>query len=87
MYKVELNENNTVYGGMLTEEDVIYTCYLIEVISRGMLQRNKYTANKIGKNGLYDLMCYSRDFRIMDPWEAAEEIISDFGIVEGTFNI
>lgn len=83
----ELDEYNAEYSRFLTENDITYTCYLIEYVSRLTLQRNKATVNKIGKEGIYHIMCFIEQYQILDPREASDEILEDFNLDIGNFVI
>ena len=87
MKKYLLGEDNKEFGGKISSEDIIYSCYLIEVISRIIMQRNKYTVNKMGLKNITNLIYFSKDYRVMAPEESAEELIKDLKLEEGNFII
>lgn len=69
------------------DNDLFFTCSIIEYIARDTHNTNRYIINKIGKDGiykLYDLACVNH---CLTPEQLVGEHISEYGITEGVFNI
>lgn len=71
----------------ITKNDLFYLCYIIEKTARKIHQTNKYVVNTIGEKELYRLICNASVLHCENPQKTVSDLIKDYNLVEGTFNI
>jgi hypothetical protein len=71
----------------IDRDDLYYTCYIIERVARHVHQHNKYVVNKIGKDELYHLISCAKALHCENPQQTEVDLISQYGIEEGVFDI
>lgn len=82
----KLNEVNE-YGESIETSQIIYMGYIIECISRYIHQRNSYTVNKIGVEGINHFFDYARDYMAEHPDDVVETFIGMYSLEKGDFDI
>jgi len=71
----------------ITKNDLYFVCYIIERVARKLHQPNKYVVNSIGEKELYKLICNAPVLHCENPLKIESELINDYGLVKGNFNI
>ncbi|MEE0041819.1 MULTISPECIES: hypothetical protein [Catenibacterium] len=71
----------------ITENDLLFMCFMIELVARKLRQRNKYVVNTVGYDNLYHLISVASVLHCENPDKVADDWIKDFGLKQGKFNI
>ena len=71
----------------IDRDDLYYMCYIIERIARHVHQRNRYVVNKIGKDEIYHLISCAKALHCENPLQTEDNLISQYGIEAGEFDI
>lgn len=78
---------NKLLGGKVTDNDVLFVCFIIEKTARTLKQRNQYVVEKLGHEGLQHEL-YVADVRHCEnPLQVVDDWISNYKMEKGTFDI
>ncbi len=72
---------------VITEDDLYFTCYMIERVARHLHQRNKYVVNALGKDNLYHLLSVANVLHSENPLQVVDDWICDYQLKRGSFDI
>ena len=64
----------------ITENDLLFMCFMIELVARKLRQRNKYVVNTVGYDNLYHLISVASVLHCENPDKVADDWIKDFGL-------
>ncbi|MBP5156671.1 MAG: hypothetical protein K6G18_16305 [Treponema sp.] len=71
----------------ITFDDLYFTCYMIERVSRKLMQRNAYAVNKIGRENMYHLISCAGTLHSLNPLQVESDWISEYHLEHGNFDI
>lgn len=71
----------------ITNDDLYFTCYMIEKVARHIKQHNKYVVNKIGKDNLKHLISCAEVLHCENPQKVVDEWINEYSLETGDFDI
>ncbi len=71
----------------ISENDLLFVCYMIERVARKLRQRNAHVVNKIGKEGLHHLLSSAQALHSANPLQVEADWIRDHQLEEGDFDI
>ena len=71
----------------INENDLYFVCYMIERVSRRIHQRNRYTVNKISKEGLRRQLSLADVLHCENPLQVESDWIEEYGLENGHFDI
>lgn len=71
----------------VTENDLYFTCYMIERIARKLRQRNRYVVNHIGKEELERILSMANVLHSENPLKVESEWIEEYHLKNGDFDI
>lgn len=71
----------------ITENDLLFLCYIVEKISRKLHQKNKYVVNRMGHRGLSEKMSLAGVLHSENPEKVADELIREYEMEQGTFDV
>ncbi|MBQ9539004.1 MAG: hypothetical protein IJU95_07010 [Treponema sp.] len=68
-------------------DDLYFTCYMIERVSRKLRQRNAYAVNRIGSDAMYHLISCAGTLHSMNPLQVESDWICEYHLEPGDFDI
>lgn len=71
----------------ISENDLYFVCYMIERVSRRIHQRNRYTVNKLSKEGLRRQLSLADVLHCENPLQVESDWIEEYGLENGHFDI
>jgi hypothetical protein len=71
----------------VSTNDLYFVCYMIERVSRQLKQRNNYTVNAIGKQGLERQLSIANVLHSANPEAVVHDWIEEYHLLPGTFDI
>lgn len=71
----------------ITEDDLMFVCYMIERTARRIKQPNKYVVNKMGRHNLHDRLSVANVQHCENPEDVVDQWIEYFGLENGTHNV
>lgn len=67
--------------------DLYFTCYMIERVSRRLKKPNKYTVNTIGKENLYHLISVASVLHSENPLKVEDDWIKEYDLHFGNYDV
>lgn len=75
-----------MYSDAHDDNDLYYTCGMIEFIGRATKNKRKDIVNTIGKEGMYRLYALACVNHCLSQEQVCYEYIEEFGIIEGNYD-
>lgn len=69
---------NKYFDEPIVENDLFYTCFLIEKVSRHLHQRNAYVVNKLGYDPLYHLISVANVLHSENSDQVVCDVIEEY---------
>ena len=71
----------------VSENDLFYTCFIIEKTARSLKQRNSYVVNAIGKDELWKILSLANVLHCQNHDETVNNLINEYNLEKGEFDI